>query len=287
LNVKVLNLPSARIDDATLWQLPALAFVKSHALLGEPDSERLRAITNDNLAERDLLYTLAVMCSPDDEAWVARYERALGLHEIYGATQILADGAQYGIWTRMDAETTLSLCKRESHRDLLRTRLHKNRVAHFASGYILRRIVSLYQKVDTRRNASLAEAAATVEHFCSVNRMHGGKQENLTRNIWKKYKSVSHLWAAWTVIQDCGLGDTPIADWFPVFCGTSQWLLERAASITPMGRRQGETVLTFDEAWSLPDYRVPRSANGTIRERVWNEDPDAHDIRNAHWPPMT
>ena len=75
-------------------------------------------------------------------------------------------------------------------------------VSYFACGYILRRIVSLHRNPRTRKIASLTEAATGIERYCQVNGIVGGKRQNIIRHIWRRYRPVSHLWAAWSIIQD-------------------------------------------------------------------------------------
>jgi hypothetical protein len=222
--VPVLNLPSVYIGDDELWQIPSLAFyLFSHVIQGKPDIDRLQTIAIEHLAERDFLHILAVMCSPDAPAIAAQFHEALGSEELYTATQLLSEGKQYGVWSRMDAATALSISDRKSPCDILRSSISKDWVAHFAYGYILRRIISLHQKPETRKVASLTEAATRVERYCQVNRIGGAKRQNIIRHIWRRYRSVSHLWAARSIIQDCGLGEKAIPEWFPIFCGTAQW----------------------------------------------------------------
>ena len=227
------------------------------------------------------------MCSPDGPPLVLRFDfQALASEELHRAAQNLAEGKQYGIFSRMDAETALSIADREPpgryHRTTnkekpgraLRLRLHPAEDR-----------LSLHRNVETRKIASLHEAAVTVDQFCQRNRAIGGKVQNVTRYIWRKYRSVSHLWAAWCIMLEFGFMDRTIPEWFPIFCGTAQWLLEEGAAITQRGRRHGETVLSLDEAWCLPASRIPRSADGAILNRVWIDDPDAHDLRNKTWQP--
>ena len=284
--MKVLNLPSVNISDDVLWQVPSLTFqVLGESLRGEPDIGRLRAAASDYLAVRDLMYTLSVMCSPDDLVQVSRFDEALGSEELFSAMQGLSKGAQYGIWSQMDAATALSIADREPVQDIIQRLTSRDWVAHFACGYILRRIVSLHQHIETRGTASLNEAATTVERFCHANRIVGGGRRHVIHRLWRKYRSVSHFWAAWSIIQDSGYGEKAIPEWFPMFCGTAQWLLEQGVAITPKKGRKGQTILNSAEAWTLPASRVPRSPDGTILNRVWNDDPDAHDIRKKSRPP--
>jgi hypothetical protein len=287
-NVPVLNLPSVYIDDDVLWKIPALSFhVFSHVMQGKPeaDIDRLQTLAIEHLAERDLLHTLAVMCSPDNPAFAAQFDEALGSEELHMATQILSEGKQFGISSRMDAETALSIIDRKPPRDLIEPLISKDWVAHLACGYILRRIISLHQKPETRKVASLTEAATRVERYCQANGIGGAGGQNMIRHVWPRYRSVAHLWGAWSIIQDCGLLEKAVPAWFPIFCGTAQWLLEQGAGITPIGRRPGETVLSLDEAWAMPTTRVPRSPDGSIMNLIWNDDPELHDICNRDRPP--
>jgi hypothetical protein len=162
----------------------------------------------------------------------------------------------------------------------------KNWFAHVACGYILRRIVVLAQCEETRATASLTEAANRIEDWCKANGLKGGRQ-NVIRYLWPRYKSVSHLWAAFYVMQNCDLFPPRLSmrDSFAFFCGTAQWILEQATVFVPKHGRNGETIITLDDAWTIPDDFVPRTENGQIRYYAWSNDPDAHDIRKLGRPP--
>src|SRR5690349_3883787 len=58
-----LDFPSVGISDIALSNLPAVVIAQ---LGGETDGEQLSQIANEWLVERDYLYTLAVMATPDD-----------------------------------------------------------------------------------------------------------------------------------------------------------------------------------------------------------------------------
>jgi hypothetical protein len=150
---------------------------------------------------------------------------------------------------------------------------------------MLRRIISRYQNTATRDSASLTEAATTIEQWCIQHRIIGGTLPNILQNLWPKYRSVSHLWAAFFLMEEADLmTKLPITQWFTFFCGTAQWLLEQGTAIKPKHARAGQTILVLDDAWAIPVSSVPRMEDGTIRNRVWNTEPDAHDIRKTGKP---
>src|ERR1700751_3112059 len=121
------------------------------------------------------------------------------------------------------------------------------------------------------------------------NTSHKGRcAQNLVRNMWPKYKAVSHLWAAFSIMNDAGI-DITTTDGFVSFCSTAQWLLEQGAKIVPKGRRAGETILTLDEAWTVPASYVRRLIPPANREdagivTIWNNELGVHDIGEAGRP---
>src|SRR5438045_2844046 len=130
-----------------------------------------------------------------------------------------------------------------------------------AAGYILRWIVSRWQNLNTRDQASLASAVDVVESWCKNNQIaRGGRRDNIER-LWRKYQSVSHLWAAYQLMYDCSMRYAnkrlPSIDDLKCFYGTAYWLLEQAAQIVPKRRRPGDAILSRDEAWvGMPAYAV-------------------------------
>src|SRR5271166_290896 len=283
--MKVLNLPSTYLSGDRLWHAPSLAFGSLlDRLRGAANHDQLCAFAYEQLAQRDLLYTLAVMCSPNDPTVVERFDAAVVAHELYETLKLINEGRRFGLYNQLGSETTLAVVNRETPIDILKPLISTHKVAHIASGYMLRRIVSLHQTTEERGKGSLAEAASTVELFCDINGLGGGKKQTIARYLWPKYRSVSHLWAAWSIIQNAGWGEKDIYEWFPMFCGTAQWLLEQGARIIPTGSTRRKTVLDLNDAWSIPASRVSRLADKTITNRVWNQDPEAHDLRNMRLP---
>jgi hypothetical protein len=280
----VIGLPSLNISQDILWHTPRLSFaLMCHIVNGTPIDEELGTVATQQLADWDFLYVLAVMCAPDDPSQAERLFDALCLEDLYIATQILGEGGA-PVWSSMSCATAIAIAHRPPVGDLVKQLVSKKWLAHIACGYILRRIISRHQHNPGR--ATFADAAATIEHFCQRNSISGGMSQNVIRHLWPQYKSVAHLWAAWSAIQDSGLGEQPIERWFPTFCGTSQWLLEQGAAIV-LSRSNGQTVLDPEHAWILPESRVSRSSDGAIVNRVWSNDLEDHDLRCKRMPTNT
>jgi len=274
----VLTFPSTYIDDKAASELPSVVIAHIH---GEADPARLSEIAAQDLAYRDFLYAMSIMCSPDNLDEAVRLNHALTAGEIYHATHHLSE---IDIDGSMNSATALFMADREDPKEILHALIENDWLGHIASGYILRFIVSRWQNMETRDSASLASAASSIEEWCSKNAIYGGKQQNVTRNIWKKYQGVSHLWAAWQMMLDAEINPTTPAG-FMIFCGTAQWLLEQGAAIVPKGRRAGETLLALGDAWAIPESHLNRMPDGSIGTRIWSDDPEAHDIRSTGAPP--
>src|SRR5215208_2305123 len=127
-------------------------------------------------------------------------------------------------------ETALSIADREDWRPLIQNIIDRDWLGHVAAGYMLRWIVSRWKEPETRADASLGRAAGVVEEWCKQHRISGGGLQNLTRNIWPRYKSVSHLWAAFSIAQDAEI-DIKTPTGLSLFFGTAEWLLSEASSI--------------------------------------------------------
>ena len=214
----ILNLPSAHIDDTATSTLPSVAFA---ILGGVEDAEHLSALAAADLANRDFIYTLSVMCSPNDFDDVVRLNHAITSHELYHAMQCLSEIP--GISGSASTETALAIADRGNWQEIIRQMLHNDWLAHIVSGYIVRWIVSRWQQPETRNAASLAKSVLIIEEWCRAHSIIGGGRQNIRRYLWPRYKSVSHLWAAFYIIQDCGI-DINTADGFQIFLSTAQWL---------------------------------------------------------------
>jgi hypothetical protein len=275
----VLDFPSAHIDDKAASELPSVVLAK---LQGEEDPDCLSAAAARDLVGRDLFHAMMVMCAPDEpgEA-VCRFNESLVANELYQFTKAINDTGCHEI--SIDGATALAIADREDPKHILKLLLTRDWVAHIASGFILRWIVSRWLEPETRGSASLAKAASAIHGWCEANGIVGGKPQNVTRNIWKEYKSVSHLWAAFYMIMEAEI-DISTVSGFLTFCGSAQWLLDLGANIVPVGARPGESVLSSEDAWAMPTSHVPRTADGTIKWRIWNTDLGAHDIRNFIGP---
>ncbi len=274
----VLSFPSAHINDEAASQLPAV--VLAH-LCGENDENVLSAIAAEDLVRRDFLYTLVLMCGPDRPGLAIEVNNLLVLDEIYEVSKLLAE---VELTAKMDIATAVEMADREDALEVIKSLLHNDWLGHAACGYMLRFVVSHWQKEDGRHLASISQAAGAVEEWCAVHQIYGAKRQNLTRTIWKKYRTVCHLWAALDAMTSAGL-DPTTPNGFLLFCGTAQWLLECGATIVPKGRRAGEAILRVDEGWAIPESHLQRGTDGTVVTRIWSNDIGAHDIRDTRPPP--
>lgn len=289
----VLNLPSLHIDNAAAATLPAVVIAQ---LFGEEDTDNLSAAAARWLVMRDFLYTLSVMCSPSyddgdakDDGLIEQLHHALNADEMYHAADLLA---RFELKEKISisAEVALSFASRVDPKDIIEALLANDWLAHIAAGYILRWIVSRWRDPLVMNEASLTQAVGAMHQWCKKHGIKGGGEQNITRNMWPKYKSVSHLWAAFYMMKDARI-DIATEDGFVSFCSTAQWLLEEGAKIVPKGRRAGETILTVEEAWTVPASYVRRAIYRATGEDagivpIWSNELGAHDIRETGGPPF-
>ena len=289
-----LDFPSSHIPDAALVDLPAVAIER---LAGETDEERLSQIANDWLLQRDLLYAMAIMCSPDNPTHALGLVEALAADEIFQASdllsliftevpelsdyvaiqpQLIRDGSPVSTH-----ELVSAIGGRENPFVLIRDLLKKDWLAHVAAGYILRRIIS--RSMANLPDASLAEAAGAVEFWCKNHHIVGGGTDNVRRNLWPKYQPVSHLWAALQIVQS-GQLDLATPDGFGRWLGTAYMLRELGCSIVPKRRRPGNTVLSRPSTWEIPLQYLFRDNAGRVAV-LWSDNPEDHDITTAGPPP--
>src|SRR5438477_5000967 len=190
--MRFLNLPSAQIDDAMAAELPSVSL----AIRAGVNDEDLTVIAEKDLVGRDLLYAIAIMCAPDNEPAIARLHEALIAGELYQLVRFL-EAAH--VACSVEGEVTLAIADREDPHSLLKAMIEHDWLGHIASGYVLRWIVSRWRAGKDEASASLAAAAQAVEAWCQKNKIKGGGVQHITRNIWPKYKTVSHLWAAFHI----------------------------------------------------------------------------------------
>jgi hypothetical protein len=297
----VLNLPSLHIDDEATATLPDVVIAQ---LVGEEDPDNLSAIAAHWLVTKDFLYTLSIMCVPDpaedgNAGIIERLQDALTADEVYRVSDLMSevDGltGSLDIVIKSSAggsrmETLVAVADREAPKEIIGRLLTNDWLAHIAVGYVLRWIVSRWRDPNVSHEASLAKAASVIEEWCRSNGITGGGAQNITRNLWPKYKCVSHLWAAFYIIQDAEI-DIRTTDGFQTFLSTAQWLLETASTIVPKGRRPGEAVLLREHAWQVPASYVRRTVRRATGEdlgifAVWSNELDAHDIRRTDQPPF-
>jgi hypothetical protein len=280
----ILDLPSTYIDDKAASVLPSVVFA---ILNGEEDADRLSSLAAADLAGRDFIYTLSIMCAPADFDKPTRLNWALTSDELYHATRA---AKEVGLEAWVEGETALEIADREDWKEIVKELLHRDWLAHIAAGFILRWVVSRWRDPATKSYASLTVAAKVIKEWCQKHRIKGGGSQHVIRNLWPKYKSVSHLWAAFYIMQDAKV-DIRTPDGFQLFLSTAQWLLETATKIVPTGRRPGEAVLSLEQAWQVPARYVLRARKHATGEdagivAVWTNELDAHDIRLVGRPPF-
>lgn len=277
----VLDFPSPHVDAETLSSVSiALA-------AGIDDSEQISAIANQHLAGLDLLYTIAVMCAPDQPDQIDRLYLALAADEFHQVIEVLNE---MNIPSSVDGSTVLLFRDAEDPRQILKTLIENDWLGHIASGFMLRWIVANWQKKDASNDVSLAKAAKNFEEWCNKYGIRGGKSQNITKNIWKKYRCVSHLWASFYIMQEFDV-EIGSPEGLLAFFSTARGILDSATTIVPKGRRLGETLISRSEAWEIPDGFVNWKTRGDTGERLavhfaWPEDIAAHDIRNREPPPQ-
>lgn len=288
----VLDLPSLHIDDTAA---PNLVPVGMAQLFGETDPDKLSAIAADWLVARDFAYTISIMCAPghstdEDAGIVTRLRDALNADEVHHACSQLSEIDGLAGSVQVALEPLLAVADRENLKKIVERLLREDWLAHIAVGYILRWIVSRWLDPNLRNDASLTRAVSVVEEWCTTHSIKGGGAQNITRNLWPKYRSVSHFWAAFYVIQDAGI-EIHTPDGFSSFLSTAQWLLEMASNIVPRGRRPGEAILSRENAWQVPPSYVRRARREDTGEDLgivadWITALDAHDIRSTRRPPI-
>jgi hypothetical protein len=280
----ILALPSSYIDDKAASALPSVVFA---ILDGEQDADHLSSLAAADLAARDFIYTLSIMCCPADIDKPTRLNWALTSDELYHATRATKE---VGLKAWVEGETAIEIADREDWKEIAKDLLHRDWLAHIAAGFILRWVVSRWRDRTTKSDASLTVAAKVIEEWCQKQRIKGGRSQHVIRNLWPKYKSVSHLWAAFYIMQDAKI-DFHTPDGFQQFLSTAQWLLETGAKIVPKGRRPGEAVLSLEQAWQVPASYVLRARMRATGEdasivAVWNNELNAHDLRLLSRPPF-
>lgn len=266
----VLDFPSAHLDEKAASRLPPVAF---EILGGRADPRHLKAVAAADLKTRDLLYTLTVMGTCGDLKTIDRQNRALTAGELYAAVRLLRE-MEFKV--NLDGHTALEIADREDVRQIMSAILGTDWLGHIAAGYIVRWVVSRSLSPGTRAQASLNAAAGKIEEWCKTHRITGGGRQNIIRHLWPSYKPVAHLWASFYLMLDAGI-DLCTIDGFKSFLGTAQWLLEKAVTFVPNGRRAGETLLSRAETWEVP------LANG-CHPIIWNDELDDHDIRTKPPP---
>lgn len=263
-------MPSALFDDDAANTLPEVVLARAEGA----NSFKLERIAASCLLSMDILHTLCVMCSPDDYEPILRVHKALtaerAVHHI-GALE------EAGISVQAAGSIIPLVDRREDWKALFSKWCEDDWLAHRAAGYTLRWIISRSMDQGTYRQASLGHAFRIIEQWARKdNRFVGGSVQNLKQNIWPRYRPASHLWAAYFICDDVGIELTSEFA-FKQFLSTAHWLLQQASELVPTGGRPGETILSRDDAWTIPERWLLRAGDGVVSSWVGN--PDSHDIR--------
>lgn len=270
----ILDLPSAHFDSASVLEIPEVVLAR---IAGEEDLTKLSAIANDVLLNRDIFQTLTVMCTPDQDRVLA-INHALAADQALGIVKELREAS---VEHMVSSDVYVSLAEERDWKRLLDDSMRANGAACMASGYILRWVISRWQRPETRAEASLGSAITKIEEWAQANRVPGVGRQNLKQHIWPKFRAVSHLWAAFYIFEDLGFSFTTPCG-FQHFLSTAHSLLRTASTIVPKGRRAGEVFLPMDAAWQIPETHLERLKVGDEDLGVigsWIGDPDSHDIR--------
>lgn len=269
----LLDLPSRHFTKKVLAQTPVIAIERAAGARGD----RLSSLANDVLVAEDFLYVLAVMCSPSNaEESYTRVRKALATAEILEHVRGFKDAGGNVV---VDAD--VALADREDWKKIISDMVAEEAIAHLATGYILRWVLSSWWIPGRQAEASLSCAFGVVDKWAKTKRIVGAGRENLKRHIWLEFRCVSHLWASYYVAQDLGI-DISTADGFVRFLSSAQGLLEAGARLVPKGRKAGDTFLSADGAWRIPESHVRRAAQekGIGHVQIdWIGDPLSHDLR--------
>lgn len=153
-------------------------------------------------------------------------------------------------------ETVKELLNRPSYDNVLSKALKK--IPHgFIAGNILKHHLQLKA---SGGNASINKAIYLVEEHCRTKTLNNGKieqrSESSIRDIWSKYKSVTHYWAALLAITSGEVGDDAGNDIM------NDLLFERPSyfiSIAETFRIYASQNSIFDDYfWTIPKtYKIP------------------------------
>ena len=275
-----LQFPSLDIPDESLRPLEE----NQHTLIGVamwdfmevPDEETRRLGKISYLIGMDFIHTLVIMCAPSFPERAMTVQDHIWRFEVHEAIKALRVD-DYDV--SVGGDLAVAIAEKEDWRVLLRELLATDVLGHIAAGWMVRWAVSRWPNPATRSSASLNKAAAVIEEWATENRLRGATKNNIKRRLWPAYRSVSHLWAAMYLCEEGGIDPTHPLGW-SIFLGTAQWILEEGSKIAPVRGRPGETFLSRESAWTIPEEFLQRGPGGEIGTRTWNTDIRSHDIRN-------
>lgn len=211
---------------------------------GEPAGE---------VAALDFMHLYSIMCYPRDDAAQERFAKAIAA----GRTLALIKTSKevFGEDLRVVADADLMLSVAQAP-DAIQTVEQSAKDAAFGgavAGYVLGWTIFRSALPETRDTASLGAAFRMIEEACAKGRWRGGGVDNLKQNIWPKYRSVAHLWAALQVWNDLNAGSAwPISpNGLYHFLMMAEWLRVKGEALRPLHARPNERILNSEETWKI------------------------------------
>ena len=283
LNVTVLPLT---IMDVALRSSPPFSFAIAAgvpvAALYEPMVEVM--------LKRDFIYVFCFCMAPDDADKRARMKESHDSTILNDAlTRIKRENPELLAKIVIDGNKAISLTESKRFMELIPSiDKDSDRLARYASAFILRWLIARWRDPLTRKDASLAKAIKPVIEFCGSNNIHtGSTEQNIRRYWWNKYKSVSHFWAAYYLLCEEDKKRTysdsllDFYDWYGLFLRTSDFLMTQASQIVHKNKgKSGAPVLALDTAWRVPEEYLQDFCVGPTDTAVWSDELRVHDIRN-------
>jgi hypothetical protein len=142
---------------------------------------------------------------------------------------------------------------------LLRQHQMPSRAAAFVLSWILKR----HSDGQRPRGAGVATAASAFADLWRREKRGGVTPKHVTDNVWPRYRSVAHLWAAfYSLPPDVNLLDPAL---FLAFLGTADRCLTAASQTVPREKASQQPVLTLADAWRIPDALAELSDSPKIR----------------------
>ena len=247
-----LQLPSQRLDQEAIT-LPMVA----RAVAEDVAPDALPGIVIADIVKRDVLYIISVMLRPEQSFDHYRLGRDADLQHAHQA--LLTAGR-----ARMFADLSVYPDLQERYADpakLIAETMSGPRLAGYAAAWILRWVIRRHAGGQRPSASGVGKAFEAFQGHCEQHCKSGGTVEHLKKNIWPRFRSVAHFWAALyrlTEYKQELLDPAGLA----LFMGTAAAYLERGCAIIPLQAHQ--SVLNRVTAWTVPDCWTDRTTNGQI-----------------------